>query len=87
MNEEKVDNSLVDSPRDSPKRTPTPTLASMIIPKDIYKEEEKEESKNEFDSLSPELGFVATKPSAKAATTLMEKDFVQTESIPNPTKR
>ena len=79
MNEEEVDNTLVNSPRDSPEQNHAPTLMSVPIPTNIsFEEEEEEQEESESDSLSPKLGFVITKPSAKVTITSMAKDSVQT---------
>ena len=59
----------------------------ITYPTDISSDEEEEESEDEFDSLSPELGSVATKPSAKVAATSTSKGSVQIEFVPDPTER
>ena len=83
LNEEKVDNTLDESPKSSPTRTSTPSKVKVTYPVDISSDEEEEESESEFDSLSPELGSVATKPNAKVVATSTSKGFVQTKFVPD----
>ena len=78
LNEEDVDNILVESMKSFSMRPAIPLKVKITYPDDIACEESDDES----EPLSPELGFVAIKPSAKASITLTSKGSIQTESIP-----
>ena len=87
LDEEEVDNTFIKSLKSSPMRTVVPSKVKITYPADISSNEEEEESEDESNSLSPELGSVATKPSTKAITTLISKGTIQTKSVPDPIER
>ena len=63
LNEGKVDNTLVESSKSSLMKPAIPSKVKITYPADISSNEEEEESDDGSDSLSLELGSVATKPS------------------------
>lgn len=78
-------NTLVDSPKPSLMRTSAPAPMSVIVPINDLEEGSEEEleghSESESDSLSFELGSIATQPSMQPAATSMTKDSIEIELV------